>query len=115
MHRNDDRSTCFLDWDFIYYVESWSHRHDALSYFCIGYDHAACLQGLLTVEAMTAVKMLLPEYANGDLAAVCSWADDIRHSFGWHWTSCLHYVDTPDFKCNYNYCRIIFKFLFMIP
>lgn len=62
-------------------------------------------EGLLTEEAKEAVTMLLPEYANGDLAAVCSWADEIRHSFRWHWTSPLHYVDTPDFSCNYNYCR----------
>nr|XP_019706130.1 LOW QUALITY PROTEIN: uncharacterized protein LOC109505844 [Elaeis guineensis] len=69
------------------------------------YGTSKIAEGLLTEEAMAAVKMLLPEYANGDLAAVCSWADEIRHSFRWHWTSPLHSIDTPDFKCNYNYCR----------
>lgn len=61
------------------------------------------LQGYLTEEALAAVKGLLPEYAEGDLAEVCSWPDQIR--FHYHWSSALHYVDTPDFKCNYKYCR----------
>ncbi|PKI77589.1 hypothetical protein CRG98_002043 [Punica granatum] len=59
----------------------------------------------LTKEAKAAVKELLPNSAGGDLASVCSWADEIRHSYHWHWTGPLHYVDTPDFKCNYDYCR----------
>ncbi|XP_020270070.1 endonuclease 4-like isoform X1 [Asparagus officinalis] len=62
-------------------------------------------EGLLTDEAMLAVKMLLPESANGDFASLCSWADEIRHWYHWRWTSPLHYLDTPDFKCNYYYCR----------
>jgi hypothetical protein len=47
------------------------------------------------------VKELLPESAEGDLANVCSWPDEIR--FHYHWSSALHYVDTPDFRCNYEY------------
>lgn len=60
-------------------------------------------QGFLTEDALTAVKALLPDYADGDLAAVCSWADEVR--FHMRWSSPLHYVDTPDFRCNYKYCR----------
>ncbi|KAF8413959.1 hypothetical protein HHK36_001956 [Tetracentron sinense] len=60
-------------------------------------------EGFLTEDAAAAVKVLLPEYAEGDLAAVCSWADEIR--FHLHWSGPLHYVDTPDFRCNYEYCR----------
>lgn len=60
-------------------------------------------QGLLTKDATAAVKMLLPDTAEGDLAAVCSWADEIRFYYKWRWSSPLHYVDTPDFKCNYDY------------
>ncbi|XP_077243269.1 endonuclease 4-like isoform X2 [Tasmannia lanceolata] len=69
--------------------------------------YATCkiAEGLLTEDAASAVKMLLPDYAEGDLAAVCSWPDEIRHNFKWHWTGPLHYIDTPDFKCNYDYCR----------
>lgn len=62
-------------------------------------------EGYLTEDAVAAVKELLPESAGGNLAAVCSWPDEIRHNFRWRWSSALHYIDTPDFKCNYEYCR----------
>lgn len=61
------------------------------------------LQGYVTKDALATVKELLPDSAGGELASVCSWADDIRWHY--HWSSPLHYVDTPDFKCNYKYCR----------
>ncbi|XP_068321472.1 endonuclease 4 [Pyrus communis] len=62
-------------------------------------------EGFLSEEALAAVKELLPASAKGDLAEVCSWPDEIRYSYHWRWSSPLHYVDTPDFKCNYKYCR----------
>ncbi|XP_044496226.1 endonuclease 4-like [Mangifera indica] len=62
-------------------------------------------EGYLTEDALAAMKELLPDSAEGDLANVCSWPDEIRHNFHWRWTSPLHYVDTPDFTCNYEYCR----------
>ncbi|KAF3976455.1 hypothetical protein CMV_000366 [Castanea mollissima] len=62
-------------------------------------------EGYLTEDAIAAVKELLPETAGGNLAAVCSWSDEIRHNFRWRWSSALHYIDTPDFECNYEYCR----------
>lgn len=67
--------------------------------------YATCkiAEGYLTAEALAAVKELLPESAEGDLANVCSWPDEIR--FHYHWSSALHYVDTPDFRCNYEYFR----------
>ncbi|KAJ0981799.1 hypothetical protein J5N97_010054 [Dioscorea zingiberensis] len=37
---------------------------------------AYVVAGLLSGEAGAAVKSLLPEYANGDLAVVCSWSDE---------------------------------------
>ncbi|XP_057960675.1 endonuclease 4-like [Malania oleifera] len=69
--------------------------------------YAVCkiAEGLLTQDASAAVKSLLPVYAEDDLAAVCSWADEIKHNYQWRWSSPLHYVDTPDFRCNYDYCR----------
>ncbi|GER27183.1 endonuclease [Striga asiatica] len=60
-------------------------------------------ENYLTEEASAAVKALLPDIAEGDLANVCSWADQIK--FHYRWSSPLHYVDTPDFRCNYQYCR----------
>ncbi|XP_050891517.1 endonuclease 4-like [Lathyrus oleraceus] len=60
-------------------------------------------QEYLSEDALFAVKQLLPDSAHGDLAALCSWPDEIR--FHYHWSSALHYADTPDFLCNYQYCR----------
>ncbi|WVZ25201.1 hypothetical protein V8G54_003745 [Vigna mungo] len=61
-------------------------------------------QGYLSEGALFSVKQLLPDSAEGDLAAVCSWADEVRFNYHYRWSSALHYVDTPDFKCNYEYC-----------
>jgi hypothetical protein len=70
-------------------------------------------QGLLTKDALAAVKELLPESAGGDLAAVCSWPDEIRHYYHWRWSGPLHYLDTPDFLCNYKYCsKFVFRLTF---
>ncbi|KAI5385409.1 Endonuclease 4 [Lathyrus oleraceus] len=60
-------------------------------------------QEYLSENALFAVKQLLPDSAHGDLAALCSWPDEIR--FHYHWSSALHYAITPDFLCNYQYCR----------
>ncbi|XP_022142132.1 endonuclease 4-like [Momordica charantia] len=62
-------------------------------------------EGYFTEDALSMVKELLPASAEGDLAAVCSWPDEIRRKAHYHWSSVLHYVDTPDFFCNYNYSR----------
>ncbi|KAJ3704098.1 hypothetical protein LUZ61_007803 [Rhynchospora tenuis] len=60
-------------------------------------------QRFLNSPASSAVLDLLPSSANGDLASVCSWADNVRAAYPW--SSPLHYVDTPDNLCTYNYTR----------
>ncbi|XP_050212338.1 endonuclease 4-like isoform X2 [Mercurialis annua] len=67
--------------------------------------YATCkiAEGYLTEEALAAVKELLPASAEGDFASVCPWADEVR--FHYYWSRALHFVDTQDFKCNYEYCR----------
>lgn len=67
--------------------------------------YATCkiAEGYLTEDALAAIKELLPDSAEGDLASVCSWPDEIR--FHYRWSSALHFIDTPDFRCNYEYCR----------
>ncbi|KAD3336874.1 hypothetical protein E3N88_32393 [Mikania micrantha] len=69
--------------------------------------YATCkiAESFLSEEASKAVKELLPETVEGDLASICSWPDEIKYMYKWRWTSELHYVDTPDFRCNYDYCR----------
>ncbi|KNA06084.1 hypothetical protein SOVF_184390 [Spinacia oleracea] len=62
-------------------------------------------EGYLSENAMAVVKELLPESAEGELAAVCSWADLFQVRSHYYWSRALHYVDTPDFRCNYDYSR----------
>ncbi|CAN1826426.1 Endonuclease 2 [Linum perenne] len=59
-------------------------------------------QPRLSDAAAAAVKQLLPEDAE-DLASLCSWADKVK--FRYHWSSPLHYIDTPDNLCAYSYNR----------
>eukprot|EP00246_Nothoceros_aenigmaticus_P004231 TRINITY_DN1567_c0_g1_i1.p1 TRINITY_DN1567_c0_g1~~TRINITY_DN1567_c0_g1_i1.p1 ORF type:complete len:300 (+),score=38.33 TRINITY_DN1567_c0_g1_i1:356-1255(+) len=69
--------------------------------------HITCLlaESLLLPSAEKAVVSLLPEYAQGSLTSLCTWPDDVKWQWKYQWTSPLHYVDTPDFLCNYNYDR----------
>lgn len=60
-----------------------------------------CEQSRLSDSAADAVKNLLPKYAQNDLGNVCSWADRVR--FYLHWSAPLHFADTPDNLCNYQY------------
>ncbi|KAF5207605.1 Endonuclease [Thalictrum thalictroides] len=60
-------------------------------------------QSRLSDAAKSAVKDLLPDYADNDLGSMCSWAD--RMKFRYHWSSPLHYIDTPDNLCSYRYNR----------
>ncbi|GAB2298718.1 Endonuclease 4 [Dionaea muscipula] len=67
--------------------------------------YATCkiAEAYLSEDAVVAVKQLLPKSAGGELAAVCSWPDEIR--FHYRWSGPLHYIDTPDFRCQYDYSR----------
>ncbi|XP_074294062.1 endonuclease 2 [Silene latifolia] len=60
-------------------------------------------QSRLSEGANAAVKDLLPDYAEGDLASVCSWADRVK--FRYHWSSPLHYINVPDSACDFQYAR----------
>ncbi|ESQ28443.1 hypothetical protein EUTSA_v10018954mg [Eutrema salsugineum] len=59
-------------------------------------------QARLDETAAKAVKELLPESAEGDLSSLCDWADRVK--FRYHWSSPLHYINTPD-ACSYQYNR----------
>ncbi|KAH7840846.1 hypothetical protein Vadar_022471 [Vaccinium darrowii] len=60
-------------------------------------------QSRLSEAAADAVKKLLPVSAEGDLGSECSWADRVK--FRYHWSSALHYIDTPDDLCTFQYNR----------
>lgn len=62
-------------------------------------------QGLLKPEAAEAVRNLLPDSVAGDLSSLCVWADQIRHWHKYLWTSPLHFIDTPDDACSYQFSR----------
>lgn len=46
---------------------------------------------------------LLPSHVKGNLSALCVWPDQIRHWHKYRWTSPLHFIDTPDDKCGFQY------------
>eukprot|EP00249_Psilotum_nudum_P001449 c13916_g1_i3 orf=335-748(+) len=48
------------------------------------------------------LQKLLPDFAGGSLAELCLWPNDIRPLPGWTWSKELHYVETPDYLCNYK-------------
>ncbi|KAL2233367.1 endonuclease 2 [Sesamum indicum] len=60
-------------------------------------------QPRLSKSAADAVSQLLPAYADNDLGSLCSWADRVK--FRYHWSSPLHYINTPDNLCTYQYKR----------
>lgn len=62
-------------------------------------------QGLLREEAAESVRRLLPEYVDGDLSALCVWPDQVRHWYKYRWSAPLHFIDTPDQACNFDYQR----------
>ncbi|GKV45898.1 hypothetical protein SLEP1_g52925 [Rubroshorea leprosula] len=78
-------------------AQAWSKEGHALT--------CQIAQSLLEQEAAEAVANLLPHNVNGDLSALCTWPDQIRHWYKYRWTSSLHFIDTPDGACNYDYER----------
>ncbi|XP_004497080.1 endonuclease 2 [Cicer arietinum] len=76
-------------------IQAWGEDGHAIA--------CSIAQSRLSDTAAEAVKQLLPSYANNDLASVCSWADRVR--FYLHWTAPLHFADSPDGLCNYQYNR----------
>ncbi|XP_057853979.2 endonuclease 4 isoform X1 [Cryptomeria japonica] len=99
-----DRFRFFLTWSVVISMDS--ALPGALCWGKEGH-YATCkiAEALLSKAAADAVQQLLPDYAEGDLASLCSWPDEIKFWHKYHWSSPLHYIDTPDFRCNYDYSR----------
>ncbi|CAH8355218.1 unnamed protein product [Eruca vesicaria subsp. sativa] len=80
--------------------------HGALGWGVDGhYSVCKIAQSYFEEKTLVAVKKLLPAFANGELANVCSWADEIKRTPEWSWSYTLHFANTPDYKCNYDYSR----------
>lgn len=56
----------------------------------------------LNANATQGCQNLLPD-VNGDISLIASWADQMRDI--WPWSAPLHYINTPDWACNYNRAR----------
>lgn len=61
-------------------------------------------------EASEAISHLLPPNVKGNLSALCTWPDQIRHWYKYRWTSPLHFIDTPDDACTFDYSS---KYMFI--
>ncbi|EXB77506.1 Nuclease S1 [Morus notabilis] len=60
-------------------------------------------QARLSGAAADAVEKLLSVTSEKELGNLCIWADRVK--FRYHWSSALHYIDTPDSLCTYQYDR----------
>ncbi|CAD5163516.1 unnamed protein product [Musa acuminata subsp. malaccensis] len=78
-------------------AQSWSKEGHILT--------CRIAQELFQPEAAEAVKSLLPNYANGDLSALCSWPDEVRRWPNYQSMNSLHFVNTPDQACTFEYSR----------
>ena len=70
---------------------------------------AQIAQSLLTNNSADFVRNHLPWYATGNLSMLSSWPDTILYPesnpvdyLNWQWSKELHYVNTPDWLCNYD-------------
>jgi hypothetical protein len=59
-------------------------------------------QSLLTSATQSRVSSIL---AGQTLSQVSTWADSVKSSPAYLWSAVLHYIDTPDWACNYQYSR----------
>jgi hypothetical protein len=65
---------------------------------------AMVAKGFMSSGATAMCKRLLPE-VGGDIAMIASWADDVRRLNQYLWSGPLHFINTPDWSCNYNRAR----------
>jgi len=58
-------------------------------------------QQLLTEKANYQVSNLLSYKYNGSMSNAANWADEIRTLPEFKWSAPLHFINTPDWKCDY--------------
>lgn len=52
---------------------------------------------MLSTAALANVRRLIP---NGDMSAVATWADDVRHTAQWSWSAVIHYFHSTHHACG---------------
>jgi hypothetical protein len=65
---------------------------------------AAVAQSLLTSSTQSVLQTLLPD-VNGQIEQIASWADEIRSNPLYDWSHALHFINTPDWSCDYDRSR----------
>jgi len=65
---------------------------------------ATIAQALINDHATSAILKLLPDN-DGQLAQIANWADEVKDEPGYEWSKPLHYINTPDWKCDYERSR----------
>ena len=61
---------------------------------------ASISQDYITSTCYKEISNLIP---NGNLSEISSWADEIKKFPEYSWSGSLHFIDTPDWQCSYNY------------
>lgn len=68
----------------------------------IGHSSIANIaQNLLSPNANSHVTSLLQYKYNGNMSNAANWADEVRILPEFKWSAPLHFINTPDWKCNY--------------
>lgn len=67
---------------------------------------AAIASGYLTTASQNGCANLLPT-VNGDISLIASWADDTARD-EYPWSPQLHFINTPDWSCDYEQTRDCF-------
>jgi hypothetical protein len=70
------------------------------------YMTAAIAQGYLSPAAQNGCNNLLPS-VDGDIGLVASWADEVARD-EYPWSPQLHFINTPDWSCDYSQTRDCF-------
>jgi hypothetical protein len=70
---------------------------------------AQIAQSMLNENSAKFVRDHLPWYTTGNLSMLASWPDNILYPdtnpvdyLNWQWSKELHFVNTPDWACNYD-------------
>ncbi|CAG8566108.1 14343_t:CDS:2 [Funneliformis mosseae] len=90
------------------FVISLLFINNVLAYGYVGHEITAVIaQRFLTPEARKNVQLLLPKEAKGDLSFIASWADRIKYTPEYKFTSRMHFInsrnDNPPNQCSAMY------------
>jgi hypothetical protein len=74
--------------------------------FVAGHEAVASIaMKYLNPTASSALQTILANDGGGDLVQICNWADQVRSNPDYKWSATLHYIDTPDWSCNFDHQR----------